>query len=266
MGIHHAGDLARSSGARFRWVLDRQRAAAPDLLPAEWEWGGSPPRGETMRSRFLPVLTVILAALVVWGTFARARKESEIRAWQRQAALNDSLHQIADGRYQRAAVVLERERDLRRTLQDSLPELHRELRDLRADTRDYISTIAHLQDLIAAGAAVESVFVHVSGDTVHQVRFAVHENGVSVQGWTRTPPPVYQLHVQHDPIPLHLVVSQLRDGSWQTNIETAPWVEISSLDTRVLHRPRTWWERNRLWILPVAAVMGWEKLRTAFYR
>lgn len=69
--------------------------------------------------------------------------------------------------------------------------------------------------------------------------------GIRIDGWTRTPPPIYQLYVRHDPIPLHLVVSQLRDGSWRTNVETAPWVEISALDTRVVPQKPGWWMRNR---------------------
>jgi len=215
-----------------------------------------------MRSRFWPVLTVILAALVVWGTFARARKESEIRAWQRQAALNDSLHQIEAGRYQRAAVVLERERDLRHTLQDSLPDLHRELRRLRANTRDYISTIAQLQDLVAEGSATDTVYVSpATGDTVHRVDFEHTQPGIRIQGFTITPPPRYQLRAQFDPIPMHIVVSELRNGSLQANVEVPPWVDISSLDTRIVRRPKSWLRKNHPWIMSVGLLVIWERIR-----
>ena len=215
-----------------------------------------------MRSRLWPVLTVVLAALVVWGTFARARKESEVRAWQRQAALNDSLHQIEAGRYQRAAVAIERERDLRRVLQDSLPDLYRELRDLRADTRDYIHTIAQLQDLVAEGSATDTVYVSpATGDTIHRVDFEHTQPGIRIQGFTITPPPRYQLRAHFEPIPLHIIVSQLRDGSFQANVETAPWVEISALDTRVVQRPKSWLRRNHPWIASIGLLVVWEWIR-----
>ncbi len=98
------------------------------------------------------------------------------------------------------------------------------------------------------GTAIDTVIITAAGDSVHQVSFEYSQPGIRIEGWTRTPPPVYKIQVTHDPIPLHLVVSQLRDGSWQTNVETAPWVEISALDTQVVPRRPTWWQRNKLWI------------------
>ena len=214
-----------------------------------------------MKSIAWPIITVILAAVVVWGSFDRAHRRDELAVWIRTAANRDTLHQLADGRYQRAAVALDRERELRAVLRDSLPVLHQELRRIRARESSYIHTIATLQDVVASGSAIDTVIITAAGDSVHQVAFEYSQPGIRIEGWTRNPPPVYQLQVTHDPIPLHLVVSQMRDGSWRTNVETAPWVEISGLDTRVVLRRPTWWQRNRLWILPVVAVVGWEVIR-----
>lgn len=208
-----------------------------------------------MKSVTWPLLSILLTIALVWGLFDRANQRSETRAWMRQAALNDQLHQLADGRYQRAAVAIDRERDLRHTLEDSLPTLHRELRRIRAQEHSYISTIVRLQEIVASGSATDTVIITAAGDSIYQVSFEYQQPGIRIDGWTRTPPPVYQLHVQHDPIPLHLVVSQLRDGSWQTNVETAPWVEISALNTRVVPRRPGWWVRNRHWITFGAGVL-----------
>jgi len=93
-------------------------------------------------------------------------------------------------------------------------------------------------------------------DIVHRVDFEHTQSGIRIHGFTVTSPPRYQLRAQFVPIPLHFVISELKDGSLQTNVETAPWVKIFTLDTRFVRRPKTWWERNRLWILHVAVVMG----------
>lgn len=201
-----------------------------------------------MKSITWPIVAILLAIALVWGLFDRANQRSETRAWIRQAAMNDSLHELADGRYQRAAVQLEKERDLRSALKDSLPDLHRELRRIRAREHSYISTIADLHDVIAEGSATDTIIVTVEGDSIYQVSFEYQQPGIRIEGWTRTPPPVYQLHAWHDPIPLHLIISELRDGSWQTNVETAPWVEISALNTQVVPRRPGWWQRNKLWV------------------
>ena len=201
-----------------------------------------------MKSFTWSALVILLVAAVVWGAFDRSRKNDEIQAWIHQAALSDSLHLLAAGRYQRAAVELDNEKQLRATLKDSLPTLHRELQRIRAREHSYVSTIAELQDIVATGTGRDTIIVTAAGDSIHQVEFQYSQPGIRIDGWTRTPPPIYQLQVRHDPIPLHLVVSQLRDGSWRTNIETAPWVEISALDTRVVPRKPSWWMRNRHWI------------------
>lgn len=199
---------------------------------------------------------IILVIAFTWSVIDGANQRSETRAWMRQAAMNDSLHQLSEGRYQRAAVAVDRERDLRSALKDSLPELHRELRRVRAREHAYISTIADLQTIVAQGSATDTVIVTVEGDSIYQVSFMFQQPGIRVEGWTRTPPPVYRIQVEHDPIPLHLVISELRDGSWQTNVETAPWVEISALNTQVLSRRPGWWARNKLWIgVGLGAVM-----------
>jgi len=57
------------------------------------------------------------------------------------------------------------------------------------------------------------------------------------------------------------VFSQLKDGSFQTNVETASWVEISALDTRVLQRPKSWLRRNHPWIASIGILVIWEWIR-----
>jgi len=202
-----------------------------------------------MRLRGGIILLVIglVLAIVYLGGQAR-RLSSERNAWIRQAALNDSLHQLDAGRYQRVAVELDNERYLRATLKDSLPVLHRELRRIRAREHSYVYTIASLQSDTARVVATDTVYVSTGGINVSRVDFQFDYDGATVTGFTTTPPPEATARIEYRPIPFSIVVSQLRDRSWRTNVETAPWVEISVLNTQVVPQQPGWWARNRHWV------------------
>ncbi len=203
------------------------------------------------------LLIPLLVMIIIGGAIERSHRRAELSSWIQTAAQRDDLTQLAIGRYKRAVVELERVRDIRAALRDSFPELHSELRRIRAREMAYISTIANLQEVVAMGAAVDTVIITVSGDSIHQVAFEYSQPGIRIDGWTRTPPPIYQLRVRHDPIPMSLVISQLRDRSWQVNVETAPWIEISSLNTSVIPQRLTLWQKNRHWIfLGVGTMLG----------
>lgn len=174
-----------------------------------------------------------------------ASLEDQVGALKRVAAERDTLQKDADGMYHQAAAALENERQMRQQLEAEAPEKDRELRDLRARYNTSINTIAELEAIIAQGAAIESVFVEAPGDTIHQVSFEHVGPGIRIEGWTRTPPPRYQLKAEIEPIPFLIIVSQLRTGDWRADIQTEPWVKISKLETRVVPQSPSWWLKNR---------------------
>jgi len=175
----------------------------------------------------------------------------------RQAALNDSLHQLDAGRYQRAAVALDSERQLRATLKDSLPLLYKELRQVRAESRVYVQTIATLRSDTLRATATDTVYISTEGINVSRVDFQLDYDGATVTGFTTTPPPEVVAQIDYKSIPLSIIVSELRDKSWQANVETAPWVEILELNTLVVpQRPGLWMKYRHLVFLAGGIWLG----------
>ena len=203
------------------------------------------------------VLIVSLIATVFYLVNRVNSVNAERDAWMAQAALNDSLHQIEAGRYQRAAVTVTTLRQLRSTYEDSLPKLHTDLRNLRAKEQLYLRAIATLEADTTVAVAVTDTIIVEGGTTVSRVTFELEFEGCTVSGYTRTPPSYAEATVSYKPIPLSVVISELRDGSLQTNVETAPWVTIGALDTFFMRKEPSWLQRKLPWFaLGLGIVLG----------
>jgi len=137
----------------------------------------------------VPVALIVLALLSIISTISTCSLRRQRDAWMRQAALNDSLHQLDAGRYQRAAVALDSERQLRATLKDSLPLLYKELRQVRAESRLYVQTIATLRSDTLRATATDTVYISTEGINISRVDFQLNYDGATVTGFTTTPPP-----------------------------------------------------------------------------
>lgn len=193
------------------------------------------------------LLIVALATIVAYLGNRLNSANTERDAWMRTAAQRDTLHQIEAGRYQRAAVELDNERQLRAVLADSLPKLLGELNDLRAEVQQYVRVIATMEADTASVSATDTVYVE-QGTSVSRVDFALSFDGCTIKGYTRTPPPYAEGIVSYAPIPLSIVISELRDGSLRTNVETAPWIKIDQLNTSFVRKKPSWFARKLPWI------------------
>lgn len=185
---------------------------------------------------------------LIGGGFQTCSLRAQRDAWRRKAALNDSLHQIDAGRFQRAAVALENERQLRAAYEDSFPLLYREMRNLKARERVYVRTIATMEADTAVTTASDTVYISTEGINVSRVDFHLDFDGCIVDGFTITPPPRALAKIVYKPIPISVFISQLRDGSLQTNVETEPWVIISELNTSIVVPKPSWLTRKLPWI------------------
>lgn len=196
------------------------------------------------RTVILVSLGILVVGLVVGGMSTcsmRRQRDAAIR----QAALNDSLHKTDEGRYKRAAVELENVRQMRAAYRDSFPDLYEENRELKAKERVYIQTIVSLRADTASVTATDTVYVSTEGINISRVDFQLEYDGATVTGHTTTPPPRAEARIEYKQISLTVLVSQLRDRSWQANVETAPWVEISALNTQVVPYRPGWWTRHK---------------------
>lgn len=199
-----------------------------------------------LRTVVIIVIVGLFAGLLIGGVFTtRLRAQRDL--WMAQAALNDSLHQLEAGRFQRAAVALDSERQLRAAYEDSFPSLYRELRRFKANEMVYVRAIAKLEADTATVAATDTVYIY-EGTTVSRVDFDLDFDGCKVEGFTITPPPRASVSIFYKPIPLHIFISQLRDGSFQTNVETEHWVRISELNTSIVVKKPGWLKRKLPWI------------------
>lgn len=199
-----------------------------------------------LRVRLRTVVLVSLGILVVGlviGSVGTCSMRDQRDAWMRTAAERDTLHRDADGRYHQAAAELENVRQMRAAYRDSFPDLYEENRRLRAKEQMYVGMIATLESDTAAVSATDTVYVE-GGVRVSRVDFRLEYDGAVVTGHTTTPPPRAEARIDYEPIPLTVLVSQLPDKSWRTNVETAPWVRILSLDARVVPRRPSWLEQH----------------------
>jgi len=76
-----------------------------------------------------------------------------------------------------------------------------------------------------------------------RVRFALHQDGVSVMGHTLTPPPRAVLEIVHDPITMVVHIGRTKTGFTKGLIEVPPYLEVSDwalvVDENV--GKRSWW-------------------------
>jgi len=199
-----------------------------------------------LRIRLRTVVLVSLGILIVGlaiGSVGTCSMRRQRDAWKLVAAERDTLHKDADGKYHRAMAELENVRQMRATYRDSFPDLYEENRRLKAREQVLVQAIARMESDTTAVSATDTVYVE-EGVRVSRVDFQLEYEGATVTGHTTTPPPRAEARIDYRPIPLTILVSQLRDKSWRTNVETAPWVEILSLDARVVPYRSSWLERH----------------------
>jgi len=213
-----------------------------------------------MKSRLWPVLTVVLVAVVALTMCQNQRLRANAGHWRNVAAHRDSLHQDAEGRVHTAAATVESFRDLRRVYGDSLSEIRRENRRLRAREREFISVVAGYEADTVYVPATDTVYVE-GGASISRVDFELEFDHATVTGYTLTPPPVAHGTIQYEPISLGIVLSQLRDSSYRVDVQGPPELDIRVLDATVVDRPKSWLRRNHPWIASIGLLVIWEWIR-----
>lgn len=162
------------------------------------------------------------------------------------AAERDSLKDVAEDVQERQVVVLTSQKQVIAVLQEGSQGLAERARELGGRVRSLTTMVAELRAVEATGTAVDTMWIDTTGVAVQQVSFAVDTLGVWVRGYTRTPPPTYQLSIDRQPIDIRIMLTQQKTGAWTTTVETPqPWVTLGSLDTFVQPRAPTWWDRNK---------------------
>jgi len=200
------------------------------------------------RSNLKIILAIaVLAVVYAAGTMGKASLRSKLRAAQNERALSDSLKVVwEDETYrlsERLAVVQESERDLQNIVETRVPAMAQRIADLEGTEHALIEATAVIDSITAEGAAIDTVFVGPDSTEVHQVSFHHRQPGISIDVVTRTPPPVYELKADFDPIPLDIGIFELPTGEIGVDVQAPSWVTLAALNTNIHIPGPTWLER-----------------------
>jgi len=201
---------------------------------------------------YIAALAAVAVVAFLFGSCGKSGLRDRADAALALAAQRDTLRLVAEDSthavYEQLGTELDNQRQINAVLRDSIPPLYDRLRMLGAEIRTHTSTIIELEDLLASGAGTDTVIISAGGDSVHQVSFDHQEQGIGIKGWTRSPPPTYQLTIRRDPIPISVTISELRSGAINTNITAPPWVNITLAETMFDRYKPGWFKRNLPWI------------------
>lgn len=191
-------------------------------------------------------VAVFVAAAVVFlggaalGSIGKRDLRDEAAAWRRTAAERDALVEIERGRYRRAAVELDGAREAAALVRAENEDLARELRRARAEVRALQTLLVETPPDTVVVTATDTVLVE-TGET--RVDFRLEFDAGTVEGYTLTPPPRARGVLELRPVPIVVTTSELRDGSWRTDVAVAPPYRLGVLESSVNPRRPSWWER-----------------------
>jgi len=153
-------------------------------------------------------------------------------------AKNDSLiimkHNIAS----RLSMVDE---DNKKLLNDN-----QDLYNLIKKQREEIKTLSLIkikyEQLIMAGAGIDTVYIDSTGVTKYKVTFSDSKDGVKIWGYTVTPPPYYELNVDREPLTAVIAIVQDKKKNWRSYIQTSTG-KVDSLVTNVVPYREKWYQK-----------------------
>ena len=184
------------------------------------------------------------------------------RSLQHRLAQVDSLYHDAAGRYHRTAQTVNRWRDLHRIVADSLNDIAAELRNRDLREAAYIYTIAQLRQDTTDAVITVTDTVWQSFDDIQPVTFGFNLpfRGATVTGQCAFPPPAVTGSIAYEPIPLHIVLSEVGD-MYRADIQGPDYLNIQALTATVVHKPKSWLQRNHPWIASIGLLVLWEAIR-----
>lgn len=168
---------------------------------------------------------------------------------------DSELVEISPGLYEKLAD-LRTSKQLNRALKDSNEEMASRIADLHGEIESITGTVIEAPAETLTVAHTDTVVIF--GNTgIREYRFDRNAYTATVRADT-----LHSLTVEPKPISLTTAIYSRPDGSIWADTRISPdfW-NIASQTIDVKLDTPGWWEKNRLWILPVAAVVAWEYVR-----
>lgn len=183
-----------------------------------------------------------------------------------QLLQNEQIVQINETTIERQAQELRNERRLSKALSDSLPELEQRINDLNRDIHSWSTLAARYKAILDSGEAVvepqpsgeppqlsmrvteewgtANLLASVVDSTIHgSTSLEVTTRGVRIRYWLNSRTRDYYLDIQHDPMALHVVLSEDSTGNWVADWSVPNFLDIENISTILVPYKRPWWDK-----------------------
>ena len=211
------------------------------------------------KDRIIILLVLIAAAQYFWSAQSKAKIK---RAMEQELALvvaeRDTISIHAQGLYSKWLVAV-----------DKLEEQSTENARLESLASALQLEVTQKQQLIFTqekiiedlSATVDTITDSTTGIQQDKVSFRLHQDGVSIQGFTLNPPGSAHLEIEHDPIRLDIHLTRSASGTFHKGlIDTPPWLHISDWNV-ILHdgeetSPSVWSQMKRSLAVQIGGFAG----------
>jgi hypothetical protein len=186
-------------------------------------------------SQILIVVVIVLGACA-WHFYNKNVEHG--RQLHNLIAQADSLKEESDGVYQRLAIEITSNKDLREQLKVLGDDLYKVIKAKDEEINSLSRLVLKWQTMYLQILAVDSTSQDNAGNTVTHIIFKDYKYGpITISGMASTPPPVVEMKLSMQPMGISVVITQLSDLSWNSRVVVSDnykdFIELESLDVSV---------------------------------